>query len=63
MAGGEGGFWLERPFEEDEVFEVVNALNKAPRPGNFIIVLLQSLLGGAQSRDNVFHDFHARGLN
>jgi hypothetical protein len=41
---------LERPFEKDEVFEVVKTLNcdKASRPDVYC-GFLPSLLGGAQS--------------
>jgi hypothetical protein len=63
VAGGEGGIWLERPFKEDEVFEVEKALNKAPRPDDFIIGSLKACWEVLKVEImNVFHDFH-RGLN
>jgi hypothetical protein len=41
--------WLERAFEESEVFEVVKALNgdKAPSVDGFLFGFLLALLGGS----------------
>jgi hypothetical protein len=64
IGGGEEANWLERPFEDDEVFEVVKALNgdKALGPDGFTMGFFQACWEVLKADImNVFHEFHARG--
>jgi len=53
--------WLESPFEDDEVFEVVKALNgdKSPSPDGCFLACWEVLKADIM---NVFHDFHTRDM-
>jgi hypothetical protein len=56
--------WLERAFEEEEVFEVVKAMNseKATDPNGFTMVFFQACWDVLKvDIMNVFHEFHVRG--
>jgi hypothetical protein len=56
--------WLERAFEESEVFEVVKALNsdKALGPDGYSMAFFQACWDVLKEDImNVFHDFHTRG--
>jgi hypothetical protein len=62
---GEEANWLERPFEDDEVFEVVKVLNvdKALGPDDFTMGFFQACWEVLKvDIMNVFHNFHTRGM-
>jgi radical SAM superfamily enzyme YgiQ (UPF0313 family) len=62
--GEDEAMWLERPFEEDEVFEVMKALNgyKAPGPGDFTMTFFQTYWDLLKVDIMSVFRFHARGL-
>ena len=56
--------WLEKPFEESEVLEVIKEFNgdKSPRPDGFLMAFFQSCWGILKSDIMVvFHHFHVTG--
>ena len=55
--------WLDRPFEEEEVFEVIHDCNgdKAPSPDGFSMAFFQSCWGVLKTEIMaVFHNFHTQ---
>ena len=53
--------WLERPFEETEIFEVIKDFNgdKSPGSDNFLMAFSQACWGILKSDIMVvFHHFH-----
>ena len=53
--------WLDRPFEEEEVFKVIHDRNgdKAPGPNGFSMAFFQSCWGVLKTKIMVvFHNFH-----
>jgi hypothetical protein len=63
--GEEEVIWLEKTFEECEVFEVMKALNsdKAPGPNGFTMAFFQACWDVLKEDImNVFHDFRSRGM-
>ena len=61
----EDALWLDRPFEEEEVFGVVSGFNgdKLPGPDGFSIAFFQSCWSILKS-DNmaVLHNFHEQAV-
>ena len=56
--------WLEKPFEESEVLEVIKEFNgdKSPRPDGFSMAFFQTCWGILKSDIMaVFHHFHTTG--
>ena len=56
--------WLERPFEEIEIFEVIKDFNgdKSPRPNSFPMAFFQACWGILKlDIMAVFHHFHVTG--
>ena len=47
MISGDNADWLERPFEEAEIFDVVQSFlsDKSPGPDGFPMAFFPSLLG------------------
>ncbi|KAK4607051.1 hypothetical protein RGQ29_001035 [Quercus rubra] len=61
----EDATWLDRPFDEDEVFGVVNEFkgDKAPGPDGFSMAFFQSCWSIVKSEVvHVFHVFHAHAV-
>ena len=61
----EDATWLDRPFDEDEVFGVVHDFNgdKAPGPDSFVMAFFQSCWSVVKiDIMNVFHNFHAHAV-
>ena len=61
----EDATWLDRPFDEDEVFGVVNEFkgDKAPVPDGFTMAFFQSCWSTVKiDIMNVFHVFHAHAV-
>ena len=64
MISGDNAVWLNRPFEEPEVFEVIQNFNgdKSPRPNGFPMALFQACWEILKfDLMVVFHHFYARG--
>jgi hypothetical protein len=62
--GGEEANWLVRPFQDNEVFEVMKALNGEKVPGlNHCTMGFTAACWEVLKVDimNVFHEFHAKG--
>jgi hypothetical protein len=62
--GAEEGSWLERDFEESEVFEVVQAMNgdKAPGPDGFSLAFIKACwVVLKEDIMAVFQEFHSKG--
>ena len=62
---GEDASWLDRPFEEEEVFEVIHECNgdKAPGPDGFSMAFFQSCWGVLKSEIMaVFHNFYTQAV-
>ena len=56
--------WLDRPFEEAEIFDVIQNFNgdKAPRPDGFPMAFFQACWGILKTNlMAVFHHFFAKG--
>ena len=56
--------WLERPFEETEIYEVIKEFNgdKSPSPDGFSMAFFQACWGILKSDTMaVFHHFHVVG--
>jgi hypothetical protein len=63
--GEDEAIWLERAFEDDEVFEVVKALNsgKASGPDSFTMAFFQASWDVLKvDIMNAFRDFHNKGM-
>ena len=61
----EDATWLDRPFDEDEVFGVVHDFNgdKVPGPNGFTMAFFQSCWSMVKiDIMNVFHSFHAHAV-
>ena len=61
----EDATWLDRPFDEDEVFGVVNEFkgDKAPGPNGFSMAFFQSCWSKVKTDVmNVFHAFHTHAV-
>ena len=61
----EDASWLDRPFEEEEVFGVINDFNgdKAPSPDDFSMAFFQSCWGVLKTEIMaVFHNFHTQAV-
>ena len=61
----EDAIWLDRPFDEDEVFRVVHDFNgdKAPGPDGFTMAFFQTCWCLMKTDImNVFHNFHAHAV-
>ena len=61
----EDASWLDRPFKEEEVFEVIHECNgdKAPGPDGFSMAFFQSCWGVLKSKIMaVFHNFHTQAM-
>ena len=61
----EDATWLDKPFDEDEVFGVVNEFkgDKAPGPDRFTMAFFQSCWSTVKTDVmNVFHVFHAHAV-
>ena len=61
----EDATWLDRPFDEDEVFGVVHDFNgdKVPGPNGFTMAFFQSYWSMVKiDIMNVFHIFHAHAV-
>ena len=61
----EDASWLDRPFEEEEVFGVINNFNgdKAPGPDGFSMAFFQSCWGVLKTEIMaVFHNFHIQAV-
>ena len=61
---GDNVDWLERPFEESEIFEVIKEFNgdKSPGPDGFSMAFFQACWGILKSDlMAVFHHFHVTG--
>ena len=61
---GDNAVWLERPFEEAEIFEVIKEFNgdKSPGPDGFPMAFFQACWGTLKSDIMaVFNHFHATG--
>ena len=61
----ENAIWLDRPFEEEEVFGVINDFNgdKAPGLDGFSIVFFQSCWCVLKTKIMaVFHNFHTQAV-
>ncbi|XP_065628619.1 uncharacterized protein LOC136067152 [Quercus suber] len=57
--------WLDRPFDEDEVYKVVHDFNgdNAPGPDGFSMAFFQSCWSLVKNNImNVFHNFHAHAV-
>jgi hypothetical protein len=54
--------WLEKPFEESEVIEVLRGINsdKVLGPDGFTMAFFQACWDVIKDVMRVFHDFHAR---
>jgi len=71
--GEDEAIWLEKPFGEDEVYEVVEALNgdKVPGPNGFTMACFQTcwdILNGSYFKskhaiNNIRKRIHPRGLS
>ena len=60
---GDNVDWLERPFEESEIFEVIKEFNgdKSPGPDRFSMAFFQACWGILKSYLMAFHHFHVTG--
>ena len=61
----EDAIWLDRPFDEDELFGVVYNFNgnKALGPDGFTMAFFQSCWSMVKTDImNVFHNFHAQAM-
>ena len=61
---GDDADWLERPFEETEIFKVIREFNgdKSPGPDGFSMAFFQACWGILKSDIMVvFHHFHVTG--
>ena len=61
----EDALWLDRPFEEDEVFGVVSGFNgdKSPAPDGFSMTFFQSCCSILKSNImDVLHNFHVQAV-
>ena len=61
---GDNAVWLERPFEEAEIFEVIKEFNgdKSPGPDGFLMAFFQACWGTLKSDIVVvFNHFHVTG--
>ena len=61
---GDNAVWLERPFEEAEIFEVIKEFNgdKSPGPDGFLMAFFQACWGTLKSDIvAVFNHFHVTG--
>ena len=61
----EDASWLDRPFEEEEVFEVIHECNgdKAPGSDGFSMAFFKSCWGVLKSEIMaVFHNFHSQAV-
>ena len=61
----EDALWLERPFDEDEVFGVINGFNgdKAPGPDGFSMAFFQPCWSVLKKEImDVFHNFHTQAV-
>ena len=61
----EDASWLDRPFKEEEVVEVINGFNgdKAPGPDGFSMAFFQSCWGVLKTEIMaVFHNFHTQAV-
>ena len=61
----EDASWLDRPFEEEEVFGVITDFNgdKAPSPDDFSMAFFQSCWGVLKTEIMVvFHNFHTQAV-
>ena len=61
----EDASWLDRPFEEEEVFRVITDFNddKAPGPDGFSMAFFQSCWSVLKTEIMVvFHNFHTQGV-
>ena len=64
MISGDNADWLERPFEEAEIFDVIQSFHgdKSPGPDGFPMAFFQACWGIVKSdRLGVFHHFYANG--
>ena len=61
----EDAIWLDRPFDEDEVFGVINGFNgdKAPGPDGFSMAFFQSCWSVLKKEImDVFQNFHTQAV-
>ena len=64
MIFGENAYWLERPFEEVKIFDVVQSFHgdKSPGPNGFPMAFLQACCGIVKpDLMAIFHHFFANG--
>ena len=64
MISGDNADWLERPFEEDEIFDVIQSFHgdKSPGPDGFPMAFFQACWGIVKSDLlGVFRHFYANG--
>ena len=64
MISGDNADWLERPFEEAEIFYVIQSFHgdKSPGPDGFPMAFFQACWGIVKSDLlGVFHHFYANG--
>ena len=64
MIFGENADWLERPFEEAEIFDVIQSFHcdKFPGPDGFLVAFFQACWGIVKpDLMAVFHQFYANG--
>ena len=64
MISGDNADWLERPFEEAEIFDVIQSFHgdKSPGPDGFPMAFFQACWGIVKSDLlGVFHHFYANG--
>lgn len=64
MISGENADWLERPFKEAEIFDVIQSFHgdKSPGPDGFPMAFFQACWGIVKPNLMVvFHQFYANG--
>ena len=64
MISGDNADWLERPFEEAEIFDVIQSFHgdKSPGPDGFLMAFFQACWGIVKpDLIAVFHHFFANG--